>query len=399
MPSTTSISEAPPAFHFWTGVSVIAGALRRRVWIDQKKFKWTPNFYVILVAPPGITAKSTSMSMGYKLLRKIPGIKFGPQSMTWQGLLRAFEEAKVGIVDPRTGLEPEDIMAERHIMSCLTCDVSELGTFLRPKDLELTDFLTDMWDSKEGAWQRILASRDAVTIENPWLNVMGCTTPSWLREHFSTGMIYGGLTSRCVFVWGDKKTRLIAYPGDEIASDQFERIEQNLLHDLEEISHIFGEMKLDSTAKAWGRAWYEQHWSNRPEHLASERFSGYIARKQTHIHKLAMVISSAKCDDLVIQKEDLELADMTITSMEKDLVIVMDLISDSDSAKHVDEILTLIRRNKTVRRQTLWRHCIRMMDEQQFTSAVNSAINAGYIGARNVSGHVQYFVKREVQED
>lgn len=38
-----SIGEAPLKFYFWTGVSTIAGALRRRVWIDQKNFQWTPN--------------------------------------------------------------------------------------------------------------------------------------------------------------------------------------------------------------------------------------------------------------------------------------------------------------------------------------------------------------------
>ena len=393
----TSISEAPPAFHFWTGVSVIAGALRRRVWIDQKKFKWTPNFYIILVAPPGVTAKSTSMNMGYKLLRKVPGVKFGPQSMTWQGLLKAFDESAVGVADPRLNVSPNDITVERVPMSCLTCDVSELGTFLRPKDTELNDFLTDMWDSREGKWSRSLASKDAITIENPWLNMMGCTTPSWLREHFNTGMVYGGLTSRCIFVWGDKKVRLIAYPGDEVEDEKFQRMEQELIHDLEVISQMFGEVKLTDEAKKWGRIWYEHHWSSRPEHLASDRFSGYIARKQTHIHKLAMILCAAVSNELVLKKWALELADMTITGVERDLSIVMDLVSDSDSAKHVDEILTIIRRNKTVNRQTLWRRCMRQMDEQQFTAAIQSAINAGFIHQRNVKGNLQFSVRKDVE--
>src|SRR5258707_15834538 len=89
----TRDSESPTTFHFWTGVSTLAGALRRRVWIDMKKFQWTPNFYIILVGPPGIAAKSTSLSMGMSLLGKVPGVKFGPESMTWQALAKALEEA------------------------------------------------------------------------------------------------------------------------------------------------------------------------------------------------------------------------------------------------------------------------------------------------------------------
>ena len=44
----TRTSEAPDAFHFWSGVGTIAGALRRRVWLDMRHFQWTPNFYIIL---------------------------------------------------------------------------------------------------------------------------------------------------------------------------------------------------------------------------------------------------------------------------------------------------------------------------------------------------------------
>jgi len=91
----TRDSESPTEFHFWTGVSVLAGALRRRVWIDMKKFQWTPNFYVILVGPPGVAAKSTSISMGMSLLTQVPSIRFGPESMTWQALAKDLEDAIV----------------------------------------------------------------------------------------------------------------------------------------------------------------------------------------------------------------------------------------------------------------------------------------------------------------
>jgi hypothetical protein len=49
-----SYSEAPKRMHFWCGVAAIAGALRRRTWIDMSYFRWYPNFYIIIVAPPGI---------------------------------------------------------------------------------------------------------------------------------------------------------------------------------------------------------------------------------------------------------------------------------------------------------------------------------------------------------
>ena len=64
----------------WVGVSTIAGALRRKVWIDQAYFKWYPNFYIILVAPPGIVAKSTTASLGMRLCGVSPVSASGPMS-------------------------------------------------------------------------------------------------------------------------------------------------------------------------------------------------------------------------------------------------------------------------------------------------------------------------------
>src|SRR3990167_3769970 len=89
----TELSEAPRAYHFWTGVSTIAGALRRQVWIDQRYFQWTANFYIVLVGPPGIVTKSTSMRTGIKMLQELPGVHMGPQSMTWQGLTLSLAES------------------------------------------------------------------------------------------------------------------------------------------------------------------------------------------------------------------------------------------------------------------------------------------------------------------
>src|SRR3990167_348462 len=275
----TRHSESPDLFHFWTGVFTIAGALRRQVWIDQRHFQWTPNFYIIFVAPPGVVAKSTSIRIGTKLLEQVEGIHFGPKSMTWQGLTDALVEANELVPFPD----------EYRAMSCLTCSVTELGTFLRPEDKVMVDVLVDIWDGQMETWRRRTKSVEGrVTVENPWINVIGCTTPAWLRDNFPESMVGGGLTSRIVFIYGEEKRSLIPYPADLYKLEEFAEEERKLVEDLRVISQLKGEYILTPTAKAWGYKWYEHHWTKRPEHMISDRYGGYIARKQTHIHKLAM---------------------------------------------------------------------------------------------------------------
>src|SRR5262245_38983278 len=114
-------TESPESFHFWTGVSTIAGALRRKVWTDHLNYQYTPNFYIILVAPPGVATKTTAINAGMRFLRSI-NVRLGPQSLTWQALFEALKTASTAVKVPDTN--------QMLIYSALTLGIGELGTFL-----------------------------------------------------------------------------------------------------------------------------------------------------------------------------------------------------------------------------------------------------------------------------
>jgi len=376
----TQYSESPNQFHFWTGVATIAGSLRRRVWIDEMYFQWTPNFYIVLVGPPGVAAKSTSIGTGFALLDKVKGVKFGPNSMTWQALTFALSEAG----------ESMKLGELYYPMSCITCSVKELGTFLRPDDGELIDVLTDLWDGQLGTWRRDTKSEGQQEIENPWINVIGCTTPAWLQANFKESMIGGGLTSRIVFVYGDKKRRLVPYPSLAIDKEWFAKQKTLLIEDLNEIAKMKGPYELTPEARAWGVAWYEQHWSTRPQHMASERYKGYIARKQTHIHKLAIVVAAAQRDELTITEPDLETCHMIMTELEDDMQKVFESLGGGDASSNVRELLAYVRAYGGIRKSDLWRHCMPLMDYRAFGEACEAALQAKFMTVEPDGGTVMY---------
>jgi len=292
--------------------------------------------------------------------------------MTWQALTEALEKATEGVEVPGFS-KPE-------IMSCLTIGVSELGTFLRPDDKELVDVLVAMWDGQKEVWRRTTRTQGETSIQNPWLNVIGCTTPAWLRNNFPDVLIGGGLTSRMVFVFADKKRQLVAYPADMITSSEYETEEEYLLHDLAQIAQLCGEYRLTPDAKRWGEEWYELHWTSaRPLHLASDRFSGYIARKQTHIHKLAMVLAAAKRNTLQIEEEDLIEASTAIVEIERDMEHVFSSIGVMQGAKTSTEILALVRNHGTIEYQRLWQLCFNTMASKDFIESLKAAIEAGFL--------------------
>lgn len=379
----TSVSEAPEMFNFWSGVSTIAGALRKQVWIDQIKFKWTPNFYIVFVSPPGVATKSTTMSIGMSLLKQIDGVVMGPQSLTWQGLTSGLQEA-LRLIPMNNS---SNILDRSYIsMSAITCEISELGTMLDPRDPTLMSVLIDMWDGREGTWERWLRSKENTKIDNPWINIIGATTPSWLQENFPDSMIGGGLTSRIVFVYADQKKYLIPYISELVDAPEHKKLEEDLLHDLDEIAQLKGGFKLTPEAIKFGKEWYTRHWKDPEEHLLNDRMQGYRARKQTHIHKLAMILSVAESDNLIIDRHHLELALQFASGIERDMHIVFESIGLHQSARDMEVLMSYIRANKRVLHQDLWRACYRSMSRKEFGEAIDALVHAGYIRIVNEHG-------------
>lgn len=364
-----SHSEAPKHMHFWTAVSTIAGALRRRVWIDMAYFKWTPCFYIILVAPPGIVSKSTTAGIGMSLLKKVPDIKFGPDVVTWQALVTAFAESTMSF----------EYQGEFHPMSALTIESSEFGNLLNPSDTEMIDLLVSLWDAKPGAFHKKTKGSGTDLVENPWINLIACTTPSWIAGNFPEYMIGGGFTSRCIFVYAEKKAQLVAYPQQIVPADLL-MTAQKLVDDLSHISLITGEYKLSDDAFQWGRAWYEAHHNDKHINLDDERFGGYLARKQTHIHKLAMVLAAAESDTLIITPEHLAVADQMVTDLEPDMQFVFSKIGKSEDAIYAERLIWYVNKRGGCKYQEAYRfvhaHFPKMQD---FESIITGAIKSGFL--------------------
>jgi hypothetical protein len=382
--------EAPDKFHFWTGVSVIAGALRRRVWIDMGLFTWYPNFYIVFVAPPGIVSKSTTLAVGMRFLRNVKDVHFGPDAVTWPALTQALASSRIDSPIGSDGLVP---------MSCITIAASEFGTFLNPQDREMIDVLVDLWDSRIGLWEKRTKTAGADRVVNPWLNLAACTTPGWIAGNFPEYLIGGGFTSRCVFVFADKKRKLVAYPSKEMP-DESKAMESALAHDLQEIARLQGQYVITPEAEEFGEAWYEEHYTNISKELDTVQFGGYLARKQTHIHKLAMVLSASEGSEMLIKKQHLYAASEIVTSLESDMPQVFSTIGSQGGARNYLSIVDILRSRKQIRKRELYKMVAGRMSFTEFEQAMEGAIFAGWVEIINSGSSILYiYVPDKDQEN
>ncbi len=328
--------EAPKLLRSWSGISAIASALRKRVWIDQDQFQWTPGLYIVFVGPPGVSTKSTTTDLSSSLLREIPGIKFGPNNITWQALATAFaNSAEAFEYPPGSG--------DQNPMSPITLVSRELGSLLNPKDGDLVNLFIELYDGAK-TYQKQTKMSGNDTIEQPWINMMGATTPSWIADNVPHSALGGGLISRIIFLYGDEKEKLVAYPADAIRNKAVhDAVRKALIHDLEHISmNLVGPYELTPEAKKWGTDWYHRLWEGAKGKYNDDKVMGYLARKQTHMHKLAMVLSAAYKDELKITLDDLQLADKMLDSVEASLEKVFAQIGRSQMSVQAEQFINLI---------------------------------------------------------
>jgi hypothetical protein len=328
----SSCAEAPRIIHFWAGVSAIAGALRRKVWFDQVRFKWFPSMYVVFVAPPAVLTKSTTADGSMELLKAVPGIKFGPNAVTWQKMCETLANS----------CESFEYGEEWLPMSAATFVASELGSLINFEDDGMINFLIELWDGKVSYEKQTKTSGDD-TIEAPWVNILGCTTPQWVAANMNATTMGGGFTSRCIFIYGDKKENPIAYLED-MAVRNYGDVKAALIQDLEAIAtRLVGPYKLTPEAKVWGKTWYDHIWKYEYRPDNPPWLNGYIGRKQAHLHKLAMVMAASKRDELVITLEDLQLAALMLTELEPSMEKTFALAGKSEDGVNIDRFLEILK--------------------------------------------------------
>jgi hypothetical protein len=358
-------SESPELFKKWTGVSVLAGALQRRCWCVWEG-KIYPNMYIIIIGPSG-TRKGTAIRPGLELINSAPTIKLAADSTTREALINELEEVLVS-----EEIEP----GKAYMHSSLTIFSPELTVFFGYKNDQLLTELTDWYDSPDN-WDYKTKNCGENAIVGMCVNLLGATTPEVLQHSLPPMTIGGGLTSRIMFIYGDKKSKLNPFP---FKLPQELELFEDLKHDLNCITQLRGQFSYTEDFLKSYEPWYRHFEDNPP--LLDYRFGPYLERRAMHLLKLCMVMSASRGDDLIIDSSIFQRAVQWLEECEKKMERIYRGYGRKDYAPVMAQILRYVARHGVevgCSFTDVLSHFITDVDTQELRNIVDSFVRSGML--------------------
>lgn len=331
----TDNTEPPYTFRLWTAVHTIAAVLQRKCYLPWGSLTFYPNMYIVLVAPPGAARKGTAMGPSLDFLSEPNlGIKLAAEAITREALIRELKNANDTIINQQTG--------EMIFHSSLTIHSQELTVFLGYQNYQLMSDLADWYDCRK-RWTYRTKWSGTDDIIGVWVNIIGATTPELIQESLPMDAIGGGLTSRMIFIYEDRRAKSVADPF--LSPEEF-KLQENLLADLEQIKMLTGPFRVTGEFVEFWLKWYPDQEFYRP--FDDPRFSGYFERRPTHVMKLAMILNASRTNTMIIGVQDLKRAIDVLLLTEKKMFYTFRGVGKSKYAEVLTKIMVYIGRKKEV---------------------------------------------------
>ena len=232
-------------------------------------------------------------------------------------------------------------LTQKKSEACFSLYAPEMKSFIGDLNkTELVTLLTSMYtcpDAPEYRTKDQLSKGGVYKFKNVCINLLACSTPEWLTTGTTTDDISGGFTGRFVYVYQNTIERMVPFPEDFITKD-IQQLRQNLISDLIHIQTLKGPFVITDQAKAAYIIWY----MDRQKECKDERLKGYFARKRDLVFKIAMLLSVASDDYLVIDEKILNKTWELLTETEISMAEAFSGVVDDPGMKYKDAVLSQI---------------------------------------------------------
>jgi hypothetical protein len=255
--------ESPTLFFVWNSLWLLSTILKREAWLQWYPNKLWPNLYVLLVAPPALCRKSSSMVIANELLRALPQClpstveAYAKTSQvitgktTPEGLLNSLAPDQKVFLSQKNGSQS---MITVDKGSQIALSISELAVFLGKQQYNsgMVTLLTDLFDCKDKD-SEITRGNGLKPLKDIYITLFGAITPDGMKSSIPEEAFGGGFMSRVVIAYQDTPTKIYPIPKPVPGYPVW----QDLTFRLAWIAkHAKGEYYLTSEAEDYYARWY-----------------------------------------------------------------------------------------------------------------------------------------------
>lgn len=292
----TAELEPPKKFFYWSALSAISAVVKRNVYLRKRKGKATayilyPNTYTFLVGDSATVRKGVPIKMAKKLVKLVDNTRIISGRSSIQGIIKELATAYT--------TESGKI---RDTSSCFIC-ASEFRASL-VSDPQALSILTDLFDGDfTDEWKTLLKGTGVEELKDVYITMLGGSNPSYLKQSITGADIEGGIIGRSFLVYANVRANIEPLTDDttEVDTDEEEEMldYKKFAAWLSEIATLKGRFKIHPDAKDIYDKWYREFSKQKVYDK-----TGTMGRIHDQILKVAMLLSLAKRQTLIIEGED-----------------------------------------------------------------------------------------------
>ena len=333
--------DAPESYKYWSALSVIAGAIERKVWYTTGKIWWYPNLYVFLVGERS-TRKSTSSKVAVGLLKELSEANINTAQMNIASLIRDMSELSL--------TNSFEYFGKHYKHASMFIFASEAAMVLGDMyaNGSPTKYLVEVYNcGDDGPSDKPIIAKSTMKdkqtmIYNPCVNILACSTPAWLMtELLNPSDVEGGFGSRILFVvhQGEYDSKDEVPTADGL---QDESLRLKLVEELTSMSKLRGNF---TATPEWRQAigtYSKQHKLWMAEHKHSDKMlTSCLARKtDSTIYKLSMLLSLNESNAMVLEARHAHEAWALLTNLEANLPYAFGKFGVTDEMRHTFDIMS-----------------------------------------------------------
>lgn len=350
----THAQQAPTIFHFWVGLSIMAGSLQRRVWCEMRKngvtyFRIFPGtFMTLLVSPPGIGHKTTAIDLGQDILEEI-GVPIIEGKGSTEGILRELSRQSSTVL--KAG--PNGTITNQPSDTVATLIASELSVLISKAQYadSIVDLLLRLFDG--GKQFQNITTGNPYKLTNPTVTFIGGATPEAIGSSLPPKAHGSGFTSRILPIYWDhlvadeanpiKPSEPLLDPHDEHVDHatilRMSTMRRHLIDTLRKMQDLSGKFSYSPEVREWLGEWLKE-WTR----TAQGNAEGYSSRRYSQLMRISMLVRISRHTEgeLILNLEDVLGADAALREIEKKFHYALAFIGQSESERKRQKILDCI---------------------------------------------------------